>query len=93
MAVCVRWAGQSLVDVAPYIADARALQMPLIGGGTGAEVEGHDWEAILTRLGWLRLDHRLGMGAHVVGSVVMIAALGLAALALLNDSGAEPAER
>jgi hypothetical protein len=89
MAVCVWWAGQSLVDVAPYIADARALQMPLIGGGTGAEVEGHDWEAILTRLGWLPLDHRIGMGVHIVGSVVMIAALGLAALALLNDPGAE----
>jgi hypothetical protein len=89
MAVCVWWAGQSLVDVAPYIADARALQMPLIGGGTGAEVEGHDWEAILTRLGWLHLDHRIGMGVHIVGSVVMIAALGLAALALLNDPGGE----
>src|SRR5262245_7430595 len=42
-AVCSWWAGQNLTDVAPYIADARALQLPLLGGGTGREVEGHDW--------------------------------------------------
>jgi hypothetical protein len=36
------WAGQSLVDLSPCIADARALQLPLLGGATGAEVEGHD---------------------------------------------------
>lgn len=91
-AVCCWWAGESLVDVAPYIADARALQMPLIGGGTGAEVEGHDWEAILTRLGWLRLDHTLGMGAHVAGSIVMIAALAFGAWVLLNGPPTEPVE-
>lgn len=38
--------GQSLTDVAPYINDARALQLVLLGGRTGAEVEGHDWEAV-----------------------------------------------
>jgi hypothetical protein len=38
-AVCTWWAGQNLLDVAPYIADARALQLVLLGGQTGAEVE------------------------------------------------------
>ena len=84
------WAGESLVDVAPYIADARALQMPLLGGGTGAEVEGHDWEAILTRLGWLHLDRTLGMWAHVIGSVVMVVAL-ILAMRLLFDGGRDEA--
>ena len=92
MAVCIWWAGQSLVDVAPYIADARALQMPLIGGGTGAEVEGHDWEAILTRLGWLRFDRTLGMGVHIAGSIVMIAALAAGGWALLTSRGAADAD-
>ena len=86
------WAGESLVDLAPYIADARALQMPLLGGATGAEVEGHDWEAILTRLGWLHLDHTLGMTVHVAGSVVMIAALVFGTWVLLNGPGAEAVE-
>jgi hypothetical protein len=74
-AVCVWWAGQNLVDVAPYIADARALQLTLIGGRTGAEVEGHDWEYLLTALGMLHRDVALGRFAHLAGSLVMVGAL------------------
>ena len=73
--VCAWWVGQNLIDLAPYIGDARALQLVLIGGATGAEVEGHDWEAILQSLGWLRLDRQLAMGAHVLGSIVMVTSL------------------
>jgi hypothetical protein len=69
------WMGESLVDLAPYIDDARTLQLVLIGGNTGAEVEGHDWERILTTLGWLHLDHTLGRLAHVFGVIVMFSAL------------------
>ena len=74
-AVALWWAGQSLMDVAPYIADARALRIVLLGGRTGAEVEGHDWEAILAALGWLRYDILLGRLANLIGIVLMIAAL------------------
>ena len=77
-AICVWWAGQNLVDLAPYIADARALQLTLLGGRTGAEVEGHDWEFILTRLRLTHLDQGLGRAAHVLGMLVMIGALGFA---------------
>jgi hypothetical protein len=69
------WGGQSLMDLAPYIADARALQLVLLGGRTGAEVEGHDWEYILQTLGWLHRDLALGRGAFFVGAVLMTAAL------------------
>ena len=92
MAVASWWAGESLVDVAPYIADARALQMPLLGGATGAEVEGHDWEAILGRLGWLHLDHTLGLGVHVVGSLVMVASLAVGAWLLLKGPRTQAVE-
>jgi hypothetical protein len=87
--VCIWWAGENLVDLGPYIADARALQLPLLGGQTGAEVTGHDWEAILGRLGWLHLDRTLGMAAHISGSVVMVASLVLCAWVLLNGSRLE----
>ncbi len=69
------WMGENLVDLAPYIDDARTLQLVLIGGKTGAEVEGHDWERILTTLGWLHLDHTLGRMAHAFGVIVMMSAL------------------
>ena len=91
--VTVWWAGESLVDVAPYVNDARALSLVLLGGRTGAEVEGHDWEFILQSLGWLHLDHTIAKGLHAAGLVVMIGALGTAAVVLvahLRTSRAPP---
>jgi hypothetical protein len=75
-AVCAWWAGQNLLDLAPYIADARALQLVLLGGHTGAEVEGHDWEYLLTALGWMQHDRTLGLAAQRLGLVVMAGAIG-----------------
>lgn len=86
-AVCIWWAGQNIVDVAPYIADARRLQLTLLGGRTGAEVEGHDWEYLLTSLGWLHLDQSIGRAAHITGTVVMLAALGWAITIMLRSRG------
>jgi hypothetical protein len=69
------WAGENLLDVAIYINDARALQLTLIGGQTGAEVEGHDWEHILLMTNSLHLDHRIANIAQVLGACVMIGCL------------------
>jgi len=74
--VTLWWAGQSLMDLAPYIADARALQLPLPGGRTGAEVEGHDWEYLLGTLGLLSQDVVLGRLSYALGALAMLAALG-----------------
>jgi len=74
-AVCTWWAGQNLLDVAPYIADARALDLPLLGGRTGAEVEGHDWEYLLTSLGVIHRDKAIGVSVWRVGLATMVAAL------------------
>lgn len=85
-AICGWWAGQNLVDLAPYIADARALRMVLLGGRTGAEVEGHDWEYILTQLRVTHLDHGIGMTAYALGIAVMIGALAWAGREIARDS-------
>jgi hypothetical protein len=85
-AVCAWWAGQNLVDLAPYIADARALRMVLLGGKTGAEVEGHDWEFILTRLGMTHLDRQLGFTAYALGLIIMVAALVYASRVIFRES-------
>ena len=95
-AVCRWWAGQNLIDLAPYIADARALQLVLLGGRTGAEVEGHDWEAILTSLGWLRFDRTLGYTAHWFGALTMAGSIGAATWITCRPGlveRAEPASR
>jgi hypothetical protein len=85
-AICAWWAGQNLVDLAPYIADARRLRMVLLGGRTGAEVEGHDWEYLLTQLGMLHFDERLGMTAYALGMIVMVGSLALAVRTVLRNS-------
>jgi hypothetical protein len=85
-AICTWWAGQNLVDLAPYIADSRALQLVLLGGKTGAEVEGHDWEFILTRLGIVHLDQTIGRWTHAIGIVIMLASLAYAVRTLMRKS-------
>ena len=76
--------------MAPYIADARALQLVLIGGHTGAEVEGHDWEYLLTQLGWLHRDVALGLLAHRIGLAMMIGEIVWGALYLSRARSLPP---
>jgi len=75
VAVMGWWLGENLQDVAMYINDARDLQLQLLGGGTGAEVEGHDWERLLTMMNALHLDHRIGHIVQAVGALLMVVSL------------------
>ena len=78
-AVCLAWAGQSLKELAPYIGDARALDLPLIMEYSEDIVEmraeRHDWHNILEMLGWLPYDLRLARFASFMGSTLMLLAL------------------
>ncbi len=70
--VALWWFAESLMDLAPYINDARDLQLILLGGVTGQDVEDyHDWEYILGRLGWLKYDHTLAHAAYNLGILLM----------------------
>ncbi len=67
------WLGQSTMDAAPYINDARAGQLILLGGVTGRDQPGyHDWENILRDLGWLQYDHTIAGIVNTVGAGLMI---------------------
>ncbi len=74
------WAGQNLHDLAPYIGDARALALPLIGEWNDEVAEmradRHDWHNILSPLGMLPLDHALANLAFFMGSIAMLVAAG-----------------
>ena len=75
-AVALWWLGQSAMDLAPYIYDARAGQLLLIGGFIGQERPGaHDWTNLLGRLGMLDYGHALGTFTNFVGMAVMVLAL------------------
>ena len=86
------WAGHAALDVAPYIADARALELMLLSGGTGQEVEGHDWEYLLTQWNALGLDTVIAGKVATCGRMVMLAAILWAVANIIYDR-LLPAER
>lgn len=78
-AVCMWWFGQSLVDVAPYVNDARASRLVLLGGATGTDIEGHDWMYILDKLNILSMDVKIANTVLMFGRVIMVLSLLFAA--------------
>lgn len=53
LAAAVVWFFENWFNIARYMADARALQLPLVGGGD------HDWNTILNRWDLLQYDTRI----------------------------------
>ncbi len=70
--VALWWTAESCMDIAPYIDDARAMDLMLLGGVTGKETDGHDWNNLLTLLSWLEYDHRLAHLAYNIGILLML---------------------
>lgn len=83
-AVALWWMAESMMDIAPYINDARALELMLIGGVTGKETDGHDWNNILTMLNLLEWDHRLAHLTYNFGILLMLASFAWGAWLLLR---------
>lgn len=74
-AICLWWAGASMVDLAPYIWDSLDPKLLLLGGHTGEDGP-HDWIYLLERLGVLKHAHGLGVAAHHLGVLMMIGGVG-----------------
>ena len=66
-AVGVAWGLENVQYVAFYLADARAQQLPLVGGGE------HDWFNILSRWGLLHWDTRLASLLNLLSWIGMAA--------------------
>ncbi|HET7621203.1 MAG TPA: hypothetical protein VFK39_04800 [Gemmatimonadaceae bacterium] len=60
------WLAQNCWNISVYAADARAQDLPLVGGGE------HDWAYMLGRLGWLQLDTRISRLIWLVGVLVYV---------------------
>ncbi len=69
VAACGVWLGENLLNVARYMADARAGELPLVGGGD------HDWLEIFTRWGLLAHDTRIAGLTRVLAVAVIAASL------------------
>ncbi len=82
--IALWWTGESMLDMAPYIDDARSMTLPLLGGNTGSSAPYgfHDWNFVLSELNLLRYDHLFANIAFTGGRLIMSLAL-LWGLALL----------
>ncbi|MPZ42942.1 MAG: zinc ribbon domain-containing protein [Betaproteobacteria bacterium] len=86
--IALWWLGQSVMDVAPYINDARDLDLMLLGGGTGRDRPGmHDWENILLDLGLIEHERALALGADRLGTLLLVAGLAWGAALLYRQYG------
>jgi hypothetical protein len=76
-AAALWWFGENFLDIAPYINDARAGALPLLGGNFGhsSPYGFHDWEYLLGETGLLHLDHGLAQTSRLLGVLVMVLAL------------------
>jgi hypothetical protein len=75
-AACVWWLGESLINVAVYMADARDLQLDLVGSGE------HDWNELFFRFHLLDEESVASVSAATHGLGVALMLLGLAWAAL-----------
>jgi hypothetical protein len=64
------WFFENFLNIARYLADARTMELPLVGGGD------HDWNTILGRWGLLEYDTR------IAGALVFAAWAGIASTCL-----------
>ncbi len=72
-AVCGVWAAESGMYTAEYIADAQLQALPLVGGHI------HDWHWLLSRAGILGWCEEIGLGLHLLSSLVAITCVWLVA--------------
>lgn len=69
LAMAVVWLGENLLNVARYMADARAQELPLVGGGE------HDWTEIFLRWGVLAKDVKIAGLTRWLGYTLMVGAV------------------
>lgn len=78
-AVSSLWFFENFFNIARYMADARAHELPLVGGGE------HDWTNILTRWGMLNSDITLATAVRCVGWLGLLSTMVFIAIRWHHD--------
>lgn len=63
-AVALLWLAENLMNIGRYMKDARAGELPLVGGGE------HDWAEIFSRWGVLVHDVSIGNSVKILGLIL-----------------------
>jgi hypothetical protein len=81
--ICGAWLATNLYNVATYLGDARAMELPLVTVGD-AEAVIHDWNYLLGAMGLLRLHAFLAGGVRVLAFVLLWGSLAVAVWMLVR---------
>jgi len=82
------WTGESLADVAIYVADGRDMALPLLAEGLT-----HDWNWILSELSLRNQAPALGRAVFATAMLVLVAAMALLASDLWRVLSSTPSRR
>ena len=88
IAVAGAWEGMSLCNLATYIADARAEELPLVSPFSGDPQ--HDWSYLLGSVGLLPQDHLIAGLVRLAAFVTLVASLGFGARLCVTMARARP---
>lgn len=83
--VALWWIAENCWNIAVYVADAQAQELPLVGGGE------HDWAFILAELDVLQQDARIAAMVRFAGTLLFVVAIlwGYAASAAVPEATAD----
>ncbi len=60
------WFGENFLYISMYMADARSMELPLLGGGE------HDWNIIFNKIGILEYDVHIALLMKLTGWFIMV---------------------
>ena len=88
--IALWWVAENFWNIAVYVADAQAQELPLVGGGE------HDWAFILAELDVLQQDARIAAMVRFAGTLLFVIAIlwGYASAAeasAVGDDAGDPA--
>ena len=89
IAVAGAWEGMSLANLATYVADARAEELPLVSPFGGDPV--HDWNYLLSSVGMLRQDLLLAGWVRLGALVALAASVGFGVWLCVRMGRSRPA--
>ncbi len=88
-AVTLMWAGESLLNVYVYAADAQAMSLDLIGGENAI----HDWNYMLEALHVIRYTPQIATLIHMCAALCIIGATAYAGYLLFSVEWNSPVRR
>ena len=75
-AVALWLLGYAVINSGPYCFDAWDMELMLVGGGTGKEIGGHDWNNLLRWTELLARHERIALTFDTIGEALVILSVG-----------------